>query len=293
MPAPSASGRSRYRGRFAPSPTGPLHWGSLYTAVASWLDARSHDGTWLIRMEDVDGLRCRREWGEDILDTLSAHGLTSDEPVIWQSGRHTLYQRQLDSLIRQGHVYACPCSRKALSQGHHRPDCPSGREKDVAWRLGGRSEHVVFRDRIRGLCHLPPAPPAQDPVLRRRDGFWAYQMAVVCDDLDQHITHIVRGQDLLECTHAQIRLFRFLGASAPEFMHLPLITRGGQKLSKQNLAEPVDKRTPADNLRQVLLWLGITHPEVHAERTPERLLATAIAYWPCWPALWRHNIPLG
>ncbi|RMF17673.1 MAG: tRNA glutamyl-Q(34) synthetase GluQRS [Gammaproteobacteria bacterium] len=280
-----------YRGRFAPSPTGPLHWGSLYAAVASWLDARSHAGTWLVRIEDVDGQRCRPEWTDAILNTLDRHGLISDEPVIRQSERGALYQEHLNRLIEAGHVYACPCSRKDLQQGH-RPDCPApGTRTDIAWRLRFHAQRYSFFDRRLGLCTFPPAPARTDPVLRRRDGFWAYQLAVVADDIAQGVTDIVRGEDLLTSTPVQLHLYRLLGNSAPRYLHLPLVTRNGQKLSKQNLAEPVSDTTPTANLLQVLQWLGI-NLDATAETSPARLLQSAIRHWPPIRALMGGDVQL-
>lgn len=241
----------RYRGRFAPSPTGPLHRGSLVTALASWLDARAQDGVWIVRMEDLDAPRCVPGAAEDILATLGRLGLDSDEPVLWQSRRHERYEQVLARLIAQGVVYPCGCTRReiadSLTRVHARHStlaypgtCRDGLHGKPAraWRLrvpDGAAARVTFNDRWQGVQTQDLATEVGDFVLKRADGQWAYQLAVVVDDQDQAITDIVRGADLLDSTARQIYLQACLGAATPRYLHVPLVMADdGEKLSKQN-----------------------------------------------------------
>ncbi|MBH8581236.1 tRNA glutamyl-Q(34) synthetase GluQRS [Bisbaumannia pacifica] len=232
----------RYRGRFAPTPSGPLHFGSLVAALGSYLDARQAGGDWLLRIEDIDPPRCPAGASDTILRQLEAFGLHWEGPVHYQSDRHDAYQAALERLIDQGLAYPCSCSRKQWRDHPIYPGwCRDGvREPDrpVAWRL--RSDlglrPVDWQDRLFGAQRFDPATLG-DVVLKRKDGLWAYQLAVVVDDAAQGITDIVRGHDLLDNTPWQRQLQAALGLPEPRYLHLPLILGAdGQKLSKQNLA---------------------------------------------------------
>lgn len=262
-----------YRGRFAPSPTGPLHMGSLVAALGSWLDARRHEGAWIVRMEDVDGPRCRREWGEEILRSLAAHGMTSDEPVLWQSSRTEAYRAAMARLS----VYACGCSRADLDGGRYPGTCrnglPAGRTAR-AWRFLVPPGVVSFTDRRLGPVSQNVAEMVGDFVVLRADGCFAYQLAVVVDDIAQGITDVVRGEDLLDSTPRQILLYRALGVGPPRYLHLPLIVNErGEKLSKQTLAPPLDDARAAENLREAAAHLGLNAPRGTVKQTLNWCLA--------------------
>ncbi len=289
-----------YRGRFAPSPTGPLHAGSLVAALASWLDARAHSGVWLVRMEDVDTPRCVPGADALILQQLAACGMVSDEPPLWQSARGAAYQTALDQLARNGQAYPCGCTRSDIAAALH----AQGRDK---LRHGELVYPGTCRD---GLHGKPPraqrlrtcaadggdvainwadrrmGPQAQnltqavgDFVLRRADGLWAYQLAVVVDDAAQGISHVVRGEDLADNTPRQVHLQRLLGLPTPACLHTPLVMGdNGEKLSKQNGAQPLDLSNPLATLRvagQVLMGpdVATTAPTVSA------WLAEAVVAW--------------
>ncbi|MEM5342691.1 tRNA glutamyl-Q(34) synthetase GluQRS [Paraburkholderia azotifigens] len=262
------------RGRFAPSPTGPLHIGSLVSALASWLDARAHRGTWLVRIEDIDGPRTVPGAAEDILDALTRFGMTADEPPVWQSRRMSLYQRAFERLQAAGLVYPCGCTRKeiadSLVQAHARHTtlaypgtCRNGLNGKPAraWRLrvpDGDAAIVTFKDRWQGQQTQNLATEVGDFVLRRADDQWAYQLAVVVDDAEQGITHIVRGADLLDSTARQIYLQRCLGVVTPSYLHVPVVTNAdGDKLSKQTGAAPLDTSKPLVALNEAARHLGL------------------------------------
>ncbi|MBC5784978.1 tRNA glutamyl-Q(34) synthetase GluQRS [Ramlibacter sp. USB13] len=263
-----------YRGRFAPSPTGPLHAGSLVAALASWLDARAHRGTWLVRIEDVDHPRCVPGADEEILRQLAACGLLPDEPPVWQSRREALYQADLDRLVAQGHAYACACSRKdialaLMAQGRARErnaelvypgTCRGGLhgKPPRAWRFHVPEGTVAWTDRRVGVHLQDVAREVGDFVLKRADGLFAYQLAVVVDDAAQGITHVVRGEDLVDNTPRQLLLQRALAYPQPAYLHAPLVMGPNQeKLSKQNGAAPVDLREPRAAVKQALSVLGL------------------------------------
>ncbi|MGZ5270882.1 MAG: tRNA glutamyl-Q(34) synthetase GluQRS [Ramlibacter sp.] len=265
---------SGYRGRFAPSPTGPLHAGSLVAALASWLDARAHGGHWLVRIEDVDTPRCVPGADATILAQLAACGLVADEPPQWQSRRAALYQAALDRLVAAGQAYPCACSRKDIEdalaaqgrprvRGHEAPypgTCRGGlRGRPArAWRLRVPDGVVHWTDRRLGPQQQDVARGVGDFVLRRADGLWAYQLAVVVDDADQGITHVVRGEDLADNTPRQIVLQRALGLPTPAYLHTPLVLADdGEKLSKQNGAQPLDVTTPLAALGAAAAVLGL------------------------------------
>ncbi len=248
-----------YRGRFAPSPTGPLHVGSLVAAFGSWLMARHAKGEWLVRIEDLDPPRAVLGAAEAQLQTLQAFGLVSDGPILRQSDRYALYTAAIEQLRRTGHAFDCHCSRSdlAVERGVHRicrtinPRASSA----IRMRVIDGTE-VTFDDSIHGRIAQRVDLEAGDVVLRRADGYWAYQLAVVVDDAAQGITDIVRGADLLDSTPRQILLQRALGLPTPRYAHLPLIVdSGGNKWSKSLAALPIDPRDPLPALR--LAWRAL------------------------------------
>ena len=296
-----------YVGRFAPSPTGPLHAGSLVAALASWLDAKAQGGTWLVRVEDVDTPRCIPGAADEILRQLAAVGLLPDEPPVYQSQRGALYQTALDQLVAQGQAYPCGCSRRdietAMAQrgsskprggeliypGTCRPDITAPPDRSplqgksaCAWRvltaftlpnmpiaspeyaqaaiklIANKNPTITWQDRRLGTQQQNVEAEVGDFVLRRADGLWAYQLAVVVDDALQGITHVVRGADLADNTARQILLQRALGYPSPQYLHTPLV-RGanGEKLSKQNGAQALDVSQPLLCLNAAAQTLGL------------------------------------
>ncbi|ALN86596.1 glutamyl-queuosine tRNA(Asp) synthetase [Lysobacter capsici] len=265
MSGHAAAATRRYRGRFAPSPTGDLHAGSLLAAFGSWLLARHHGGDWLVRIEDLDPPREVPGAAERQLRALAAFGLDSDETVVRQSQRHALYQHALDRLIDQGRAFVCRCSRSDLAAvgGIHRRCVTSSAEhKSAAPQAAIRlrvndGDIVAFNDAIQGPQAQDLAREVGDFVLRRADGYWAYQLAVVVDDADQGITDVVRGADLLDSTGRQILLQRALGLPTPAYAHLPLLLDAhGRKLSKSDAARPLDPADPLPALRAAWRALG-------------------------------------
>lgn len=265
MSGHAAAATRRYRGRFAPSPTGDLHAGSLLAAFGSWLLTRHHGGDWLVRIEDLDPPREVPGAAERQLRALAAFGLDSDETVVRQSQRHALYQHALDRLIDQGRAFVCRCSRSDLAAvgGIHRRCVTSWAEhKSAAPQAAIRlrvndGDIVAFNDAIQGPQAQDLAREVGDFVLRRADGYWAYQLAVVVDDADQGITDVVRGADLLDSTGRQILLQRALGLPTPAYAHLPLLLDAhGRKLSKSDAARPLDPADPLPALRAAWRALG-------------------------------------
>lgn len=291
---------TRYVGRFAPSPTGPLHAGSLVAALASWLDARAHGGRWLVRIEDVDRPRCVPGAGEQILRQLAACGLRPDGPVAWQSQREARYQAALERLRDAGWAYPCACSRKDVLQalacaGVTRPrhgelvypgTCRAGLQGRqgravralTVRRHGSGWEDIVlvWHDRRLGAQRQNLTQEVGDFVLKRADGCWAYQLAVVVDDADQGVTDVVRGEDLADNTPRQIHLQRLLGLPALRYLHAPLVRDvHGEKLSKQTGAAAFDASRPAEALCAAAAVLGL-----HLAPAPlPDLLARAVAEW--------------
>ncbi|MBH5330275.1 tRNA glutamyl-Q(34) synthetase GluQRS [Eikenella sp. S3360] len=282
-----------YIGRFAPSPTGLLHIGSLLTALASYADARASGGRWLVRMEDLDPPREMPGAAAHILHTLEAFGFEWDGKVAYQSRRHALYRAALESLQQRRLAYPCYCSRKQW-HAHARQGAdgfvyngacsrltappPQAAGRIPAWRLRVPDETIAFTDGIVGRYAQNLARDIGDFVLLRADGLWAYQLAVVADDAAQSVTHIVRGQDLLVSTPRQIWLQRCLGHPTPHYAHLPLLTNAaGQKWSKQTLAPALDLQRKEALLRQVMGYLKLPPaPEVDK---PQALLDWAVQHW--------------
>ncbi len=287
----------RPTGRFAPSPTGPLHAGSLVAALASWLDARALGGRWLVRIEDVDTPRCVAGADTLILAQLAACGLHADEPVVWQSQRSALYSSALQQLTQRSLAFACGCSRsdieaawQALGQVRLRHGelvypgtCRSGlhgkpaRAQRLRCTQADGSDVVInWHDRKLGPQTQNVTQAIGDFVLQRADGLWAYQLAVVVDDAAQGVTHVVRGEDIADNTARQIHLQRQLGLPTPHYLHAPLVlATDGQKLSKQNGAEPIDTRDPLAALRAAGAVLGI---EAHGVTVAD-WLASAVQCW--------------
>ena len=297
-----------YRGRFAPSPTGPLHGGSLVAALGSWLDARKNGGKWLLRIEDLDTPRCVAGATQQIQSQLLACGLSWDEEVIHQSQRQDAYKRALERLNGLEYLYPCTCSRKMIanaltSQGIQTPrnqemvylgTCrpASVRSNPVetlgelqqAWRIAlPQNCHIEFEDSALGPQSQNLNREVGDFVLRRSDGLFTYQLAVVVDDAEQNITHIVRGKDLLSNTARQIYLQEVLGYQRPEYLHLPLVLdEHGEKLSKQTLATQIntqDEKHALLELRKAANHLGLSHlPDGENVTVAEWLLAATHAW---------------
>ncbi len=271
-----------YIGRFAPSPTGPLHFGSLVAAVASYLDARAHGGQWLVRIEDVDTPRCVPGVDADILRTLEAFGFEWNGSVLYQTARIQAYREALDRLRREGRAYPCSCSRKEIGNPVYPGTCRSGPVdlgKPLAWRVRVDPIVVSFEDRALGIQQQNLAEEVGDFVALRSDGLFAYQLAVVVDDAAQGVTDVVRGADLLDSTPRQIWLQKLLGFPVPRYLHVPVATNAaGEKLSKQTLAPPLNVADAGTQLRAALRFLGQDVP-VEAGFNVRETLAWASARW--------------
>ncbi len=284
-----------YRGRFAPSPTGPLHLGSLLAALASFLHARSTGGAWLLRIEDIDPPREQPGATAAILHSLAQHGLRWDGDILWQSERNAAYDAALAALKNGSHLFACACSRRELGpEGACRRDCrdrqaPS--DKPGALRVAVPAGfETQWQDPWQGAQHWALGRQLTDFVVRRKDGLYAYQLAVVVDDAYQGITDVVRGADLLDSTPRQHLLQQLLDYPRPRYAHIPVLAdRAGQKLSKQNLAPALDDASAPDNLRLALHYLGQPAPPPALNNIPS-LLDFAVEHWsshslPCTAAV--------
>ncbi|NNH14706.1 tRNA glutamyl-Q(34) synthetase GluQRS [Acinetobacter sp. ANC 4282] len=269
-----------YVGRFAPSPTGPLHFGSLITAVASYCDARAHNGKWLVRIEDTDIPRIYPGSEEHILRCIDAFQFEADDAIIFQKDRLDLYDAVIDQLNQNHLVYACQCTRKMLGSNH----IYAGTCRDLnlpfeqqAIRVKVSDQEICFSDRLQGTHCSNLQQDLGDFVLKRRDGIINYQLAVVVDDYLQGMTHVVRGADLLDNTERQIWLGSILNYPKLEYMHLPLAMNDqGQKLSKQNMAQALDLSRAPELLQQAIRALH--QPEVDLD-TPTHMLKQAIDQW--------------
>lgn len=293
-----------YRGRFAPSPTGALHAGSLVAALASWLDAKAHGGQWLVRIEDVDTPRCVPGVDQVILAQLAACGLHPDEPPVWQSQRSPLYQAALEQLLRLGQAYPCGCTRRDIAQALATAGQPKPRHGELVYpgtcRTGlhgkparatrlrtcaadGSDIHLAWNDRRLGAQAQNITQAVGDFVLHRADGLWAYQLAVVVDDAQQGITHVVRGKDLADNTARQALLQRALGLPTPSYLHTPLVLGGsGEKLSKQTGAQALNIDDPVAALQEAAGVLGLPR-FVSRGPAPGPWLNEAVA---AWQAVW-------
>lgn len=274
----------RYVGRFAPSPSGVLHFGSLIAALGSYLHARSLQGRWLVRIDDLDPPREIPGSADSILATLDRFGLHWDGDVVWQSKRHDAYRAALETLRQQGLSYYCTCTRQRIGQlggtydGHCR-DLALGAE-NAAIRLRQTRPVYAFDDDFQGKLHATAALAEEDFIVRRRDGLFAYNLAVVVDDHYQGVNHIVRGADLIEPTVRQISLYQHLGYPQPGYLHLPLaVNANGDKLSKQNHAPALPEGDPRPVLLKALQFLGQSVPENWQDMPLDLLLRRATERW--------------
>ena len=262
----------RYRGRFAPSPTGPLHFGSLVAAVGSLLEARAHAGAWLVRIDDLDPPRIVRGAADEILRTLEACGMEWEGPIVYQSTRAEAYHRAVHELRHYQKLYACACSRREIADsgiagiegyvypGTCREGLPAGRTAR-AWRVDTRNSTVAFEDAVQGRLEQNLEARVGDFVVYRGDGVYAYQLAAAVDDAEQGISDVVRGADLLDSTARQIFLQRLLGLPTPRYAHLPVVVDArGEKLSKQTRAQPIEARNAVRSLVHALRFLGQPAP---------------------------------
>ncbi len=281
-----------YIGRFAPSPTGPLHFGSLVTAVASYLDARSKQGEWLLRMEDLDKPREVKGAAANILSTLEAYGFEWDDTVIYQSQRNDTYESTLAKLKVMQCVYPCTCTRKEIADSSEQTGiegviypktCLHQAIKEhhpIAWRIKTPDKSIHFNDAVYGNIKQNLCNEIGDFVLKRADGQFAYQLAVVVDDAEQGVTNVVRGADLLNSTTRQIFIQQLLGFTQPTYMHIPIVTNElGQKLSKQTLAAPIEISEANTTLWQALAFLNQNPPESLKHETIDQLWKWAIPHW--------------
>ena len=294
---------TKYRGRFAPSPTGSLHFGSLAAAVGSYLDARHHHGTWLVRMEDLDAPRCVAGAADDILRTLDTFGLHRDGELIYQSQRTEAYEEALQRLKDNGAAYPCCCTRREIADsalhgiegpvypGTCRQGIPAGRE-GRAWRVRtdlpsllagegvGERGRIEFTDTLQGHVAQHLETDIGDFIVKRADGLFAYQLAVVVDDAFQNITHVVRGADLLHSTPRQIHLQRLLGFPTPHYLHLPIaVNAQGEKLSKQTLAPAIAADDVVVTLISVLDFLRQQPPAELRQGNVGEVLGWAVENW--------------
>lgn len=282
------SGEEVYRGRFAPSPTGPLHFGSLVAALGSCLEARHRGGEWLVRIEDIDPPREVPGSASAILCSLERLGFEWDTAVLYQSSRLAAYAAAIDELNAIGAAYRCSCTRSEVRAASGGSDVYPGTCRAVQRSSGRRTavrvrtpdEPVGFADRLQGIVAQSLSREVGDFIVCRRDGLFAYQLAVVVDDHAQGITEIVRGADLLDNTPRQIHLQRLLGLPTPEYAHLPVVLApDGRKLSKQTGATPIDSRRPAEALHAALVFLGHRPPGELARAGPPEIWAWALRHW--------------
>ena len=280
-----------YRGRFAPSPTGALHFGSHAAAVSSYLDAHANGGEWLVRIDDLDRPRTVAGAADEILRTLEAYGMQWHGVVVYQSRRSDAYHAALHALRRQGKLYACACSRREIADsaiagaegfvypGTCRAGLPNGRTAR-AWRVSSEGAAIVLDDAIQGRIEQDLQRAVGDFVLYRADGIYAYQLAVSVDDAAQGVTHVVRGADLLDSTPRQIYLQRLLGLPTPRYAHVPVaVNESGEKLSKQTLAPAVDRSKIAATLTRALRFLGHPPPDELASAPPAAIWQWARQSW--------------
>ena len=274
-----------YVGRFAPSPSGPLHLGSLLTALTSYLDARAHQGTWLVRMEDIDPPRQQPNADKVIIDSLSAHGLISDKPVMYQSSRSAHYNHIITQLLAEDRAYRCVCTRAQIKAagGRYPGTCSTASLTTLPSAVRYRNPCSVtqFNDRFAGLVTLSEHKlEHEDITIQRKDGLFAYNLAVVLDDIAQGITHIVRGMDLLPTTIAQMNLWQYFSSDLPSYAHTPLLVSApGQKLSKQNHATAIDNQHALDNVIYCLTLIGISISNAAKRQGLAEVLKEAITHW--------------
>ncbi|MFT4937267.1 MAG: glutamyl-Q tRNA(Asp) synthetase [Paraglaciecola sp.] len=280
----TASSKPGYVGRFAPTPSGPLHFGSLVAALASFLQAKQHQGQWLLRIEDIDPPREQAGAASMILHTLEQHGLYWDGEVQYQSQRTELYEQTLNWLEQNNHCYHCQCSRKQLRAQGADSSCPCLSLKltasECSIRFKNRSPVVGFSDRLLGQVTFEKVHCHGDFLVKRRDGLYAYQLAVVVDDIEQGITEVVRGADLLQATAYQLALYQAFTQAPPAYLHFPVVvSEPGKKLSKQNHAAAVANTNAVRNIVDALEFLGLLVPlEIH-QAGISKLLGWATNEW--------------
>ncbi len=283
---------SMYIGRFAPSPTGPLHFGSLVAAVASYCDARKNHGKWLLRMEDLDKPRTVKGAADTILHQLESFGFGWDGPVLYQSQRDSFYSEALEILKARQLIYPCTCTRKEIADSStdigiegviYPGTClqhPIKPNAAMAWRIKTDNVSISFNDAIQGNISQNLNTDIGDFILKRADGLFAYQLAVVVDDAAQGITHIVRGADLLDSTPRQIYLQKQLGYQHPQYAHIPVASNSaGEKLSKQTLARPIADNNATQLLYEALLFLGQCPPLAIKNATLNEMWRWACSNW--------------
>ncbi len=287
---------NKYKGRFAPSPSGFLHFGSLIAALASYLDAKSHicsnnkQGKWLVRIEDIDPPRELTGASTQILKTLEAFGLYWDEPVLYQSSQSQYYVDTLNDLKQQNHSYYCQCTRAEIKAtgGIYQSSCRHKKQsqKNSAVRLINTQGIYQFHDIFQGEVSCNKALAQEDFIIHRKDGLFAYQLAVVLDDIEQGITHVIRGCDLLEPTSRQLTFFKTLNKQSPQYGHIPLaITQSGFKLSKQNKAAAINIKNPQLDLYNALKFLGQVPPKDIITASVDDIISWGICHWK------RANVP--
>lgn len=287
-----------YVGRFAPSPTGPLHFGSLVAALASYFDARSNKGTWLVRMEDLDPPREPPGTAELILGQLHALGLEWDGEVLYQSSRVDAYRAALDRLKAKELCFACDCTRPRIKSigGIYDGRCRDRKlpfDAGLATRIKTDRNLYQFEDAVQGSYSQILEQDTGDFVLLRKDGLFAYQLAVVVDDADQGISHVVRGYDLLESTPRQIYLQQLLGFLTPQYSHVPIVVNElGQKLSKQHFADAIDVKAASRVLHKAMRYLGLCPDNAQVSESPAELLAWGIDNWDIQAVPKLANIPM-
>ncbi|HBV75133.1 MULTISPECIES: tRNA glutamyl-Q(34) synthetase GluQRS [Vibrio] len=274
-----------YIGRFAPSPSGPLHFGSLVAAFGSYFQAKSQHGQWLVRIEDLDPPREMPGASSLILKTLESYGLHWDKSVTYQSERHQRYQEQIENWLVSGLAYYCQCTRKQIKQNggfypgtcrHKNLNVPN----DCSVRLHVQEPIEYFIDQKHGLINIPHQLAQEDFIIKRRDGLFAYNLAVVLDDIDQGVTEVVRGADLIEPTGRQINLYRYLNHPEIKYVHLPLaVDLHGNKLSKQNHAPAVNIHSPKETLIQVMIFLGFELPNDFKFASVEQMIEWGCQHW--------------
>lgn len=282
--APETSSPECYRGRFAPSPSGPLHFGSLITALGSYLLAKQHAGKWLLRIDDIDTPRCRKGADSAIMRSLESHGLLWDEQVLYQSQRLTVYDDVLQELQQKHLCYGCKCTRREIkARGlYYTGTCrdSSLRGSDYAIRIRNPGSDFPLKDKRLGKIDVPEELLCEDFVLKRRDGIHGYHLVAVVDDIAQGVTQVVRGADLLIPSACQLLLYQILAVTPPSYVHLPVaVSAPGQKLSKQNHSAPLDDLKASDNLIAALTFLGAPDaPQLRGE-TPQNILSWALQHW--------------
>lgn len=272
-----------YVGRFAPSPSGPLHFGSIVTALASFLEARSRGGRWLVRIDDLDPPREKPGASQAILATLAGLGLHWDGPVVFQSTRNAAYETALAALARGGLTFPCGCTRSDIAGGRYQGRCRSGiaaGRVPRTLRLRVEDVEIGFKDRLQGWQAQRPARQVGDFVLRRRGGYYAYHLAAVVDDAASGVTDVVRGMDLLASTPRQIYLQQRLGLTSPSYAHIPLVLdESGAKLSKRTDADPVDRQAASQVLVMALRFLRQDIDAHLGAATPAEILQRAVSVW--------------